>query len=110
MPFLGHYVLREGVELDPIKTATAQDWPTPRTVKDVRAFLGFAAYCRRYIPNFASVVTPLMGLTKKDAKPIWDDDGVSPLILLPLFQVTSPSWIQWWVGPCTRLRCSTPLQ
>ncbi len=27
----------------------------------------------------------------------WEKPEV--LILLPLFQVTSPSWIQWWVGP-----------
>ncbi len=74
VPFLGHYVSREGVEVDPMKTASVQDWPTPRTVKDERAFLGLASYYRRYIPNFASVAKPPMGLTKKDAKLIWDDD------------------------------------
>ena len=42
-------------------------------MKDVRAFLGLASYYRRYIPKFASVATPLMGLTKKDAKLIWVD-------------------------------------
>ncbi len=36
--------------------------------------MGLALYYRRYIPNFASVATPLIGLTKKDAKLIWDDD------------------------------------
>ncbi len=66
--FLGHYVSHERVEVDPMKTAAVQDWPTPGTVKDVRAFLGLASYYRRYIPNFASVATPLTGLTKKDAK------------------------------------------
>ena len=30
------------------ETATVLDWPTPRTVKDVRAFLGLASYYRRY--------------------------------------------------------------
>ncbi len=74
VPFLGHYVSREGVEVDPMKTAAVQDWPTPRTVKDVRAFLGLASYYRHYIPNFASVAAPLTGLTKKDAKLIWGDD------------------------------------
>ncbi len=39
VPFLGHYISREGVEVDPMKTASVQDWPTPHTVKDVRAFL-----------------------------------------------------------------------
>ncbi len=57
-----------------MKTAAVQDWPTPRRVKDVRAFLGLASYYRRYFPNFASVATTLTGLTMKDAKLIWDDD------------------------------------
>ncbi len=73
MPFIGHYISREWVEFDPMKTAAVQDWPTPLTVKDVWAFLGLASYYRRYKSNFASVVTPLTGLTKKDAKLIWDD-------------------------------------
>ncbi len=29
LPFLGHYVLREGLEVDAMKTAAEQDWPTP---------------------------------------------------------------------------------
>ncbi len=66
VPFLEHYILREGVEVDPMKTAAVQDWLTPGSVKDVRAFLGLAFYYRCYIPNFASVATPLTGLTKKD--------------------------------------------
>ncbi len=57
-----------------MKTAAVQDWPTPRTVKDVWGFLGLALYYRRYIPNFASMATSLMGLTKKDGKLIWDDN------------------------------------
>ncbi len=74
VPFLRHYVSREEVEVDPMKTATVQDWSTPHTVKDVRAFLGLASYYQGYIPKFASMATPLMGLTKKDAELIWDDD------------------------------------
>ncbi len=57
-----------------METAAVQGWPTPHTVKDVTAFLGLASYYRCYIPNFASVATPLTGLTKKDAKLIWDDN------------------------------------
>ena len=42
VPFLGHYILRDGVEIDTMKTVAVQDWPTPHTVKDVRVFLGLA--------------------------------------------------------------------
>ncbi len=55
-----------------MKTAAVWDWPTPGSVKDVRAFLGLASYYRCYILNFASVATPLLAWL--DAKLIWDDD------------------------------------
>ncbi len=52
MPFLGHYVSHDGVEVDPMKTAAVKDWPIPHAVKDVRVFLGLGSYYRCYIPNF----------------------------------------------------------
>ncbi len=91
MPFLGHYVSREGVEVDPMKTAAVQDWQTPRTVKEARAFLGLASHYRRYILNSASVVTPLTGLTKKDAKLIWDDDCEQAFLMLMKALVQPPA-------------------
>ncbi len=90
VPFLGHYVLREGVEVDPMKTAAVQDWPTPRTVKDVRAFLGLASYYRRYIPNFATVAAPLTGLTKEGAMLVWSDDCEQAFLALKKTLVQPP--------------------
>ncbi len=52
VPFLGHSVSREGVVVDTMNNAAVQDWPTPRTVKDVRAFLGLASYYRHYILTY----------------------------------------------------------
>ncbi len=39
-----YYVMRDGVDVDMVKTGTVQDWLTPHTVKDVRAFLGLVLY------------------------------------------------------------------
>ncbi len=63
--FLGHYVSREGVKVDPMKTAAVQDWPTPHTVKDVWAFLGLVSYYWRNITNFTFVATPLTGFDEE---------------------------------------------
>lgn len=42
--FLGHVVGSQGVSPDPDKVAAVADWQPPRTVKQVRAFLGFVGY------------------------------------------------------------------
>ena len=39
--YLGHVVSEEGIEVDPKKTEAVQKWPVPKTVTDVRSFLGF---------------------------------------------------------------------
>ena len=60
--FLGHVVDRQGVRPDPDKVAAVRDWPTPSTVREVRAFLGLAGYYRRFVPSFAAIARPLNNL------------------------------------------------
>jgi len=51
--FLGMLVMKDTIKMDPIKLAGIRDWPTPTTVKQVRSFLGFGNYYRRFISGFA---------------------------------------------------------
>ena len=39
-----------------------KDWPTPRTLKDLRSFLGFERYYRRFVKNYSRVAGPLHSL------------------------------------------------
>ena len=57
--YLGHVVSAEGVATDPAKTEAVTNWPKPKTLKDLRSFLGFASYYRRFVPHFAQVARPL---------------------------------------------------
>ena len=57
--YLGHIVSKSGVETDPKKIQDIYDWPRPTTVTDVRQFLGFTKYYRKFIKRYAVVANPL---------------------------------------------------
>jgi transposase InsO family protein len=71
--YLGLIISRDGIKMDPKKVAAVEDWESPNGVRDVRAFLGFANFYRRFIRHFSKIVQPLVGLTKKNAKFDWND-------------------------------------
>ena len=60
--YLGHVVGQEGVSTDPDKIKAVTEWPRPTTFTEVRSFLGFVSYYRRFIPNFSKVAKPLKTL------------------------------------------------
>uniref|UniRef100_A0A8H7MYB0 Reverse transcriptase/retrotransposon-derived protein RNase H-like domain-containing protein n=1 Tax=Bionectria ochroleuca TaxID=29856 RepID=A0A8H7MYB0_BIOOC len=55
------------------KIAAVKDWETPKTVKEVQAFLGFANYYRRFIKDYGKIAAPLYNITKKGIEFQWDD-------------------------------------
>jgi len=72
--FLGFKVTPEGILPDPDKVIAINNMPAPRTVKEVRRFLGCSGYFRKHIPNYAALAAPLTRLTRKDAKFVWTDE------------------------------------
>jgi hypothetical protein len=68
--YLGLIVGDGKVTMDPVKVDAITSWPAPRNLRDLRAFLGFANFYRRFIKDFAKLARPLNNLTKKDTA--WD--------------------------------------
>ena len=64
--YLGHVVSEKGIEVDPKKTEAVRKWPVPKTVTDVRSFLGFTNQYRKFIPKYAHVAGPLNELVSGD--------------------------------------------
>jgi hypothetical protein len=70
--FLGHVVSSEGISVDPSKVQEVLDWKPPRTMHQVRSFLGLAGYYHRFIPNFSKIAKPITDLLKKEEKFVWN--------------------------------------
>ncbi|XP_052725926.1 uncharacterized protein LOC128194383 [Vigna angularis] len=71
--FLGHVVSAGGISVDPAKVRAVLEWESPRSVTEVRSFVGLAGYYRRFIEGFARIVAPLTQLTRKDQPFAWTD-------------------------------------
>jgi hypothetical protein len=67
--FLGHIVSEHGCKPDPRNVSKVQDYPTPRTITDVRAFVNLARQYSRYVRDFAKIAKPLTDLQKGSPAP-----------------------------------------
>ena len=63
--YLGHVISEEGIATDPGKISAVNDWPTPKTTRELRSFLGLASYYRRFVSKFADIARPLHQVTAK---------------------------------------------
>ncbi|KAK3085220.1 hypothetical protein FSP39_000156 [Pinctada imbricata] len=60
--YVGHVVSEEGIEPDPQKIEKVIEWPTPTSKEEVRQFLGFVGYYRKFVKDFSKIAKPLNSL------------------------------------------------
>ena len=78
--YLGHVVSKEGIRTDDKKIQEILKWPIPTTVTEVRSFLGFTNYYRKFIYKYAQVAKPINALIAgenakfKKRKVQWTDE------------------------------------
>lgn len=72
--YLGHHISCEGIQPDKNKYATILNFPVPTNADEVRRFVAFTNYYRRFIPYFSDLSAPLNNLLKKNVKFEWTKD------------------------------------
>ena len=80
------------------------EWESPKSVKEVRSFLGLAGYYRKFIENFSKVAKPMRELLKKDKKFDWTKGCelsfqelkkrlvTAPVLCLPDLELNDPNY------------------
>ncbi|MDV3153300.1 MAG: hypothetical protein Q8755_02895, partial [Candidatus Phytoplasma australasiaticum] len=53
--FLGHVINEKGIHVDPSKIEAIKNWEAPKSLTEVRQFLGLAGYYQRFIENFSRI-------------------------------------------------------
>ena len=72
--YLGYLVNENDLQIDPDKVAPVLEYPPPRGVKELRGFLGMSSWYRKFIPNYATLTSPLTKLLRKKQRWVWSED------------------------------------
>ncbi|KAL3577714.1 hypothetical protein D5086_019218 [Populus alba] len=87
---LGHIVSSKGIEVDKSKIELIANLPTPKSVKDVRSFLGHAGFYRRFIKDFSVISKPLSNLLTKDNIFEWTEHCEEAFVKLKNLLTSAP--------------------
>ena len=101
--FLGLIICEGEIAMDSTKTDAVAAWPTPKNLKDVRGFIGFANFYRRFIKDFSKMARPLHDLTKKDTPFVWGTAQQDAFDKLKQAFVTEPVLAMWDPTSPTRI-------
>lgn len=89
--FCGIKIDAKGIHVQESKVAKAQNWPTPKTLKDLRSFVAFCSFVRRHIPNFTRISLPLLNLMKTSDKNLeWSSQHDKAFKLLKYAVTSAP--------------------
>ena len=85
-----HVISEAGIATDPEKTKIVESWPLPTNVKELRSFMEFCGYYRKFIQNFSKLAKCLHKLTEKGRKFEWTNECQSAFEELKNRLVSSP--------------------
>lgn len=92
--YLGHKITDKGILPDDSKYEAIRSYPVPKSADDVRRFVAFCNYYRKFVENFAKIAYPLNQLLKKNAIFVWTEECQKAFDYLR-YQLMSPRILQY---------------
>lgn len=90
--YLGHIISSDGVSANPKKLEAMVQWPSPKSMKELRGFHGFADYYRRFIQGYGVIARPLYDLLKKGSFQ-WFEVAETTFYSLKKVMTSPPFWL-----------------
>ena len=88
--FLGHIIESGSVKADPRKVTAVTNWETPADRTQLRRFLGFSNFYRKFIKDFSQVAAPLNALTSPAVPFVWSPEAEAAFGKLKTLFTTAP--------------------
>jgi hypothetical protein len=74
--YLGFVISSNELKMDPEKVKAIKEWPSPRSMFEVRSFHGLASFYRKFIIDFSGICAPMMDTVKKRHKSFkWTEEA-----------------------------------
>ncbi|GAB1602716.1 uncharacterized protein K02A2.6-like, partial [Argonauta hians] len=80
--FLGHFISKDGIKIDPEKVSAIKELARPQNVTELRRLLGMANHMGKFAENLAEITKPLRDLLKKETAWIWDQPQEAAFLTL----------------------------
>lgn len=88
--YLGYVIGNGGIQTDPDKVDSIVNWPVPKSVRQVRGFLGLAGWYRRFIENFSSITFPISETLSSKQKFKWTPEAQKSFEAIKTLLTTAP--------------------
>ena len=88
--YLGFIISGDSIMMDPTKIDAITSWPIPTSLTQVRSFLGFTNFYRRFLNDYALIARPLNDLMKKDVPFKWTESQQAAFEAIKTAVTTAP--------------------